>query len=239
VATRHFAAAVQRVVGLRLTGSQLSAFGRYADELVAWNERVNLTAITEAGSIETRHFLDSLTCLTAMGGMPGGRVIDIGTGAGFPGIPLKIAHPQLRLTLVEATGKKAEFCRHVVGRLGLEGVDVIHGRAEDIGHSPEHRETYDWALARAVAVLPVLVEYLLPLLRIGGRAIAQKGETGPAEAQTAERALRLVGGRVGQILPVELPGVAEPRFLIVMEKVARTPETYPRRPGVPAKKPLG
>jgi 16S rRNA (guanine527-N7)-methyltransferase len=166
-------------------------------------------------------------------------VVDVGTGAGFPGLPLKIVLPRIRLTLVEATGKKADFCRHMVEVLGLDRVEVIHARAEEIGHRPEHREAYDWALARAVAVLPVLVEYLLPLLRIGGRAIAQKGEAGPAEAQAAEPALRLVGGRIRQVIPVELPGVAEPRFLVVMEKAARTPEGYPRRAGVPAKKPLG
>jgi 16S rRNA (guanine527-N7)-methyltransferase len=234
-----FAAEVERLVGLRLTESQMQAFKRYADELAAWNERFNLTAITEIESIESKHFLDSLTCLTAMGARPGGRVVDVGTGAGFPGLPLKIVLPRIRLTLVEATGKKADFCRHMVEVLGLDRVEVIHARAEEIGHRPEHREAYDWALARAVAVLPVLVEYLLPLLRIGGRAIAQKGEAGPAEAQAAEPALRLVGGRIRQVIPVELPGVAEPRFLVVMEKAARTPEGYPRRAGVPAKKPLG
>jgi len=116
---------------------------------------------------------------------------------------------------------------------------VVHARAEEIAHRPEHRETYDWALARAVAGLPVLVEYLLPFLRLGGKAIAQKGETGPAEAQAAEGALKLVGGRIHQVIPLELPGVVETRYLVVMEKAARTPADYPRRPGIPAKKPLG
>lgn len=240
MATRpDLAAAAQRLLGLTLRPSQLQAFKRYSAELIAWNERVNLTAITDPEALEIKHFLDSLTCLLAMGSRPVGRAIDVGTGAGFPGIPLKIAQPQIRLTLVEATGKKAEFCRHIVALLELDGVEVVHARAEEIAHRPEHRETYDWALARAVAGLPVLVEYLLPFLRLGGKAIAQKGETGPAEAQAAEGALKLVGGRIHQVIPLELPGVVETRYLVVMEKAARTPADYPRRPGIPAKKPLG
>ncbi len=239
MATRpDLATAAQRLVGLTLTPNQLQAFRRYAAELIAWNERVNLTAITDSESIDTKHFLDSLTCLLAMGPRPAGRAVDVGTGAGFPGIPLKIVQPQMRLTLVEATGKKADFCRHIVDLLELEGVEVVHARAEEIAHRPEHREAYDWALARAVAGLPVLVEYLLPLLRIGGKAIAQKGETGVAEAHTAEGALRLMGGRISQVIAVELPGVVETRHLVVMGKIAGTPADYPRRAGVPVKKPL-
>jgi 16S rRNA (guanine527-N7)-methyltransferase len=134
--------------------------------------------------------------------------------------------------------KKADFCQHVVS-LWAGGVEVVHARAEEVGHRPAHREAYDWALARAVAGLPVLVEYLLPFLRLGGKAIAQKGETGPAEAQGAEQALSLLGGRINQVVPLELPGVAEPRFLVVMEKAALTPADYPRRAGVPSKRPLG
>lgn len=238
LARSDLAATAQRLLRLNLNPGQLRAFQRYADELTAWNERFNLTAITEASAIESKHFLDSLSCLLAMGPKPSGRMIDVGTGAGFPGLPLKIAVPHLRLTLVEATAKKAEFCQHVVSLLGLEGVEVVHARAEEVGHRPEHREAYDWAMARAVAALPVLVEYLLPFLRLGGKAVAQKGETGPAEAHAGEKALGLLGGRISQIVPLELPGVAERRFLVVMEKAALTPADYPRRPGVPSKRPL-
>ena len=164
--------------------------------------------------------------------------MDVGTGAGFPGLPLRIACPALRVTLIEATGKKAEFCRHVVERLGLEGVEVVHGRAEDVGQDPEHRQRYDVAVARAVAAMPVLAEYLLPLVRLGGQAIAQKGESGPAEAHGAEAAIRLLGGRLRQVTPVELPGVAEARYLVMVEKVAATPPIYPRRAGLPGRRPL-
>jgi 16S rRNA (guanine527-N7)-methyltransferase len=169
---------------------------------------------------------------------PLGRLIDVGTGAGFPGIPLKIVSPKLQLTLVESVGKKAEFCQHVVNVLNLQGVDVVQERAEIIGQDPSHRERYDWAVARAVAILPVLAEYLLPLVRVGGSMLAMKGESGPAEAHSAEHALRVLGGHIRQLLPVTLPGVAEERYIIMIDKVAATPDTYPRKVGVPAKRPL-
>jgi len=166
------------------------------------------------------------------------RLIDVGTGAGFPGIPLKILYPSMHLTLLESVGKKAAFCRHAVEVLKLEEVEVITGRAEELGQLPGQRETYDWAVARAVAALPVLAEYLLPLVRVGGKMLAQKGHSGPVEAQNAELALKLLGGRMRQLLPVALPGVAEERYLVVVDKVAATPPQYPRKPGFPAKKPL-
>jgi 16S rRNA (guanine527-N7)-methyltransferase len=140
-----------------------------------WNERVNLTAIRDAQQIRIKHFLDSLTCLSVMRG-PCERVIDVGTGAGFPGIPIKIICSGLQLTLVESVGKKADFCRHLVNTLHLDGVQIIQERAESIGQIPAHRQQYDWALARAVAIMPVLVEYLLPLVRVGGAMLAMKGE---------------------------------------------------------------
>jgi 16S rRNA (guanine527-N7)-methyltransferase len=240
IGARHSALATisQELLGLELSRSQLQAFAWYASELIEWNRRFNLTAITDPRDIEIKHFLDSLTCVLGMDRPGRGALVDVGTGAGFPGLPLKIALPQLRLTLVESVAKKAEFCRHVVEGLGLERVQVLHARAETVGHMSGHRAVYDWACARAVAQLPALVEYLLPLLRTGGRAVVQKGETGPAEAQAAEGAIRLLGGRLAQIVPVELPGVAESRYLLLVNKVAATPEEYPRRAGLPTRRPL-
>jgi 16S rRNA (guanine527-N7)-methyltransferase len=226
------------LVGLHLSSPQLAAIERYERELVSWNERFNLTAIDDPQKIRVKHFLDSLTCLLVMSDSPAERVIDIGTGAGFPGLPLKIVCPSMRLTLVESVGKKADFCRHIVKTLGLIGVEVLQERAEALGGSPEHREKYDWAIARAVAVMPVLMEYLLPLVRVGGRALALKGESGPAEAQSAEKAIRLLGGHLRQLVPVILPGVEDERYLIVTDKIAATPDRYPRRVGIPAKRPL-
>ena len=226
------------LLGVNLTLHQIEAFQWYANELRSWNQRCNLTAITDPDEIYIKHFVDSLSCLQVERFRPPGNVIDIGTGAGFPGIPLKIVYPQFKMTLVESIGKKMEFCRHVVSSLGLDGVDFVQSRAENLGKNSQHRERYDWAIARAVAILPVLLEYLLPFIKLGGSAIVQKGETGPAEAHSAEKALSVLGGEIKQVLPVELPRVAEPRYLIVVDKIACTPEKYPRKPGIPAKRPL-
>ena len=190
---------------------------------------MNLTAIRDSEGIRTKHFLDSYTCLNAWKDTPPTSLIDIGTGAGFPGIPLKILYPDMRLTLVDSIGKKVEFCRHIVQVLGLEKVEVLKGRAEELGQTKAHREKYDWAVARAVAHLNILVEYLLPLVRVGGSVLAQKGESAPAEAHSSERAIRLLGGHLRQIIPVSLPGVAEERFLMVIDKIAATPPNYPVR----------
>jgi 16S rRNA (guanine527-N7)-methyltransferase len=223
---------------IHLTGRQVMALTTYEKELIEWNQKFNLTAIRDTDSIRTKHFLDSFSCVLAWKASPPNQLIDIGTGAGFPGIPLKILFPNLKLTLVESVGKKARFCRHISGVLGLENVEVIHARAEDLGQKLLHREKYDWAVARAVANLNVLSEYLIPLVRIGGSMLAQKGESGPAEAQSAEKTMELLGGKLRQLIPVHLPGVAEDRYLVIVDKVAATPPRYPRKPGIPAKQPL-
>ncbi|MBN1955363.1 MAG: 16S rRNA (guanine(527)-N(7))-methyltransferase RsmG [Anaerolineae bacterium] len=231
-----------RDLGVPLQQEHLDSFRVYFDELVAWNRRFNLTAITDYDGVQVRHFVDSLSCLLALpraGLQAGARVIDVGTGAGFPGLPLKILCPEMRLTLLEATGKKAQFLEHLVVRLGLRDVEVIHCRAEELGQRVDRRERYDWALARAVAEMPTLLEYLLPLVRVGGAALAQKGEGAPAEVHAAEMAARVLGGRVRKLMAVDLHGLAETRYLVVVDKVAPTPEKYPRRPGMPAKRPLG
>lgn len=228
----------QSLIGIELTPLQISRMELLSRELQVWNERISLTAIRDPHKIKVKHFLDSLTCLLPMRGTPMNRVVDVGTGAGFPGIPLKIACPQMHLTLVESVGKKADFCRHAVEALELRGVEIYHGRVETFAHLPGQRESYDWAVARAVAQMPVLMEYLLPLVRVGGSVLAQKGESGPAEAQSADRAIQLLGGHLRQITPVTLPGVTEDRYLIVTDKVVATPERYPRRTGIPAKRPL-
>lgn len=238
-----------REMDLALTPAHLRAFQAYYEDLIAWNQRFNLTAVTEYDHVQIRHFLDSLSCLLAVGdnksgrprpGVPpaGTRVIDVGSGAGFPGLPLKILYPHLDLTLLEATGKKTDFLKHIVAHLGLERVTVIHGRAEDLGQDAVHRESYDLVLARAVADLAVLVEYLLPLCRLGGKCIAQKGGSAHEELTAAQYGISLLGGEVHYVVPVELPGLAETRHLVVINKMARSPQKYPRRPGMPSKRPL-
>lgn len=225
------------LLGIHLSAAQIGALEIYEQELLEWNERINLTAIRDAQQIQIKHFLDSLTCLSVMRN-PCERLIDVGTGAGFPGVPLKIIYPSIQLTLVESVGKKADFCRHLVKTLRLESVQVIQERAEIIGQMPAHRQQYDWAVARAVAVMPVLVEYLLPLVRVGGAVLAMKGESAPAETQQAEYAIRVLGGHLRKLTPITLPTVVEERYLVIVDKVAATPDTYPRRVGIPAKRPL-
>jgi 16S rRNA (guanine527-N7)-methyltransferase len=223
---------------VHLTGRHILALATFERELMDWNQKFNLTAIRDVESIRTKHFLDSFSCVMAWKATPPPRLVDVGTGAGFPGIPLKIIYPAMQLTLVESVGKKANFCQHIVDTLGLENVTVIHSRAEDLGQKMGHRESYDWAVARAVANLNVLSEYLLPLVKVGGTILAQKGESGPAEAQSAEKAMKLLGGKLKKLIPVNLPGVADDRFLVLVDKVAATPPKYPRSAGVVAKMPL-
>ena len=239
-----------RLIGLQLNDEHLGAFETYYRELVAWNKRFNLTAITDYDQVQVKHFLDSLTCLLAVRSPQSAvqvpavdlgsstRVIDIGAGAGFPGLPLKIVYPDLRLTLLEATGKKVGFLEYVVSCLGLDGVEVIKGRAEEWGRHAAYRERYDLVLARAVARLPVLVEYALPFCRRGGLLVAHKGVDADAEAKMAEVAIATLGGDLRRIVHLELPHLAEVRSLVVIEKIAPTPEEYPRRPGIPSNRPI-
>jgi 16S rRNA (guanine527-N7)-methyltransferase len=222
--------------GHPLSPAQLDQFDVYAAELRRWNERVNLTAIADEAGIVTRHFLDSLRCAQSWGRAPQ-NLVDIGAGAGFPGLPLKILRPELQLTLVESIAKKAAFLRHMVDTLGLTNVEIIVARAEAAGRDPAQHEHYDVAVARAVAELRVLAEYCLPLCRIGGRFLAPKGARIEDELLAALPAIAQLGGRLVAIEPVELPEL-EPRTLVVIEKITTTPPQYPRASGVPAKRPL-
>jgi 16S rRNA (guanine527-N7)-methyltransferase len=231
-----------REIGLDLTSEHLSAFQIYYEELVAWNKRFNLTAITDYEGVQVKHFLDSLSCLLANEVREkfasSSLAIDVGSGAGFPGLPLRIACPKIRITLLESTGKKVTFLEHIVKKLSLTGVEVIKGRAEELGHDPIHRERYEIAFARAVAELSVLVEYTLPFLEPGGLLVAQKGADVDGEVKAAEGAIAILGGNLLRILPVEIKGLEGARSLVLIEKTKPTPEKYPRRPGIPAKRPL-
>jgi len=237
-----------RQLGIRLDEAQLGQFQSYYDTLITWNQRVNLTSITDYGEVQTKHFLDSLSGIWALrhletqpewlANVSALRVVDVGSGAGCPGIPLKIAWPALQLTLLEATHKKAEFLQAVVRQLGLTQVEVVAARAEEAAHQPRHRQAYDLALARAVARLPTLAELTLPLVRVGGLVLAYKGEDPGNELAAAERAITRLGGSVRQVLPVKVPGLMAARHLVILEKTSSTPDAYPRRPGLPAKRPL-
>lgn len=225
-----------QALGLPLTPHQRGLFETYYRELTDWNRRINLTAIVGYQKVQTRHFLDSLSVALAL--PPGAsRVIDIGTGAGFPGVPLKIALPHLHMVLVESVAKKTAFLRHLLSSLGLEGVEVLTGRAEEAAHRPGYREAFDAVLSRAVAPLTVIAELALPLARMGGRAIAQKKGDISAELTSATRAITVMGGRVLEVREVPAAGL-EGHLVVVLEKVSPTPEAYPRRAGLPAKRPI-
>ncbi|MCY4364662.1 MAG: 16S rRNA (guanine(527)-N(7))-methyltransferase RsmG [Chloroflexi bacterium] len=229
-------------LGLLLDAPQLEQFEIYYRELADWNTRMNLTSVIDYPEVQVKHFLDSLTLLPALGGrLPeNARVVDVGAGAGFPGLPLKLVQPDLSLTLVESTGKKAGFLRHMAETLGLESVEVYTGRAETLAHQPELRETHDVALARGLARLPTLLEITLPFVRQGGVVAAWKhgGEGLREELASARNALQTLGGHVRSIYPVKATGLEDNRVVAVIEKVRETPDDYPRRNGVPRKQPL-
>lgn len=227
-------------LGLDLSDHQLDQFERYYRELTAWNKRVNLTAITVYRDVQVRHFLDSLTVLLAVpDGLPSGtRIIDIGAGAGFPGVPLKLAFPDIHLTSVESAGKKARFLEHLVDNLALTGVGVLTGRAEQLARRVELREGFDLVVSRGVGGLSALLEYSLPYCRQGGRLALLRGRDVEREIGGASGALEVLGGRTAGIHPVRVAGLDDGRVVLSVEKVHATPEKYPRRPGMPAKRPL-
>jgi 16S rRNA (guanine527-N7)-methyltransferase len=230
-------AAGAREFDLDLMPAQLDQFSRYADLLIEWNLRFNLTSIVEPRDIVIKHFLDSLSAIRLI--PPGPiKLIDVGAGAGLPGLPIKLVRSDVSLTLLEATRKKCDFLKAVVDDLQLTGVSIVNGRAEEAGRAVEHREIYDVAIARGVAAMPTLLEYLLPFVQVGGMALAQKSKEVLNDVQHAELALTTLGGRLRDIVPVSVPELNEVRYLVVVEKIDRTPEKYPRRTGVPSKKPL-
>ncbi len=225
-------------LGIALSAEQVAQFERYQALLLEWNERMNLTAVRDPEAIQGRHFVDSLGCTLATGDLNGQLLIDVGSGAGFPGIPLKIFFPELRLRLLESVGKKRDFLQAAIDVIGLTDAEVIGGRAEDAGQNAAQREVYDWAVARAVARLGTLVEYLLPLVRVGGHILAQKGQQAAVEVSEAAEGIALLGGGVPKLIPVQLAGQEAPSYLVLIEKIGPTPDPYPRRAGVPAKRPL-
>ena len=228
-------------LGFGLSPDQLRQFARYTELLQAGNRRANLTGITDPEQVQIRHYLDSLTAVLAMPEWrDGARVVDIGAGAGFPGIPLKIVFPGIRLTLAESTGKKTAFLRELVSELALDDVEVLTIRAEELGRTEGYRGQFDVALARGIASLPTLIEYALPLCKGHGRLLAWKGSDGPVEAKISVNALNELGGKIAGLHSVNdlSPPLPPDRWIIEVEKERRTPGRYPRRVGVPAKQPL-
>ncbi|MFQ5826479.1 MAG: 16S rRNA (guanine(527)-N(7))-methyltransferase RsmG [Dehalococcoidia bacterium] len=234
-------AAGAKRIGLDLTPQQLEQFQVYYEELVAWNRRLNLTTIVEYEEVQIKHFLDSLTVALVLPDIrPSSRLrlLDLGAGAGLPGVPLKIIRPEIELVLLDSVAKKATFLHHLVGRLGLEGVEVVTARAEELARQPTYREGFDAVVSRAVARMPTLAELGLPLCRVGGALIAQKKGEVTEEIEKAAPAIEVLGGRLREVKRLDLEELGEERSLVVIEKVSPTPQSYPRRPGLPSRRPL-
>ena len=236
-----------RTADMELTEVQLEQFARYYELLIEWNDRVNLTAITELREVAIKHFVDSLSVARfvddysnrqPLRATTGVSLIDVGTGAGFPGIPLKIVRPQIKLTLLDSLNKRLKFLQAVVAELGLVDVELVHGRAEEAGCNQKYRDGFDIATARAVARLNVLAELCLPFVKPGGIFIAQKGAAAADEISESVRALQVLGGKISCVSNVKLPELEDARTIIVVSKLVRTPKGFPRNPGTPNRQPL-
>jgi 16S rRNA (guanine527-N7)-methyltransferase len=227
-----------REFGVTLDAAAREAFAAYREELLLWNRRMNLTAIDDPGQVRVKHFLDSLSGALVVDFAAAQSLIDVGTGAGFPGLALKIAFPHLKLVLLDAVEKRLRFLERLCERLGLREVKTVHARAEEAGRDPAYRERFDVVTARAVAPLNVLCEYCLPLARLGGVFLAYKGPETDEEVSRADTAIRLLGGGIPDVRRLTLPGSDIGRSLITLPKIAATPAGYPRRAGSARKHPL-
>ena len=224
--------------GINLTETQIAQYNRYFELLIEWNEKINLTAITAPKDVAIKHIIDSITAYDAALFQAGTTVIDVGTGAGFPGLPLKIFCPEIKLTLMDSLNKRIKFLQTVVEELGLTDVECVHARAEEGARNKKYRESFDIAVSRAVARLPVLCEYCLPFVKKGGHFIALKGMQYNDEAEEAVKAIKVMGGSRTEIRPVKLPEIDDKRAVIIINKTMPTPKTYPRKAGTPTKNPI-
>lgn len=227
---------ISKEINVNLSEEQLNKFKKYMDLLLEWNEKINLTAITEEDEVILKHFVDSLTVLKYID--DGASIVDVGTGAGFPGIPVSIAKDNINVTLVDSLNKRINFLEEVISDIDLKTIKAIHSRAEDFGQNKEYREMYDISVSRAVANLSVLVEYLLPLVKVGGKCICMKGSEVEEEITNAKFAIKELGGKIELVDEFCLPGTDIKRNIIVIRKEKETPKKYPRKSGTPSKQPL-
>lgn len=223
-------------LGITLSEIQLKQFYNYMNLLIEWNKKINLTAITEPDEIILKHFVDSLTISKYI--PDGTKLVDVGTGAGFPGIPLKIYRQDIEITLLDSLQKRINFLDEVIRELNLEKIETLHSRAEDFGKDKKYREKFDIATSRAVANLATLSEYLLPLVKIGGKVISMKGSLIEEELENSKNAIKILGGKIERVDEFDLPNSDISRNIVLIDKIKETPNKYPRKAGEPSKKPL-
>ena len=230
-----------KIMGINLNNNHIESFSRYLRVLSKWNKRINLTSLEDSQEIIIKHFLDSLSCFKVIkihANIDKISVIDVGTGAGFPSIPIKIVYPTLNLFLLETKRKKANFLAELVKELELKKVEIFKERAETLGKSSDYREKYDIAISRAVASLNILCEYCLPLVKIGGLFLAQKGRSYKEELESGLKTVKLLGGELIKLENVRIPFLNQERHILVIKKIKNTPLKYPRKAGIPQKRPL-
>ena len=223
-------------LGIKLSNEQAEMFFDYMNLLLEWNEKINLTAITEEKEVIVKHFVDSLTIAKYI--PEGASLVDVGTGAGFPGIPLKIIRDDLKITLLDSLQKRINFLDVVIKELNLENIETIHARVEEFGKNSKYRESFEVATSRAVANLSTLTEYLLPLVKVGGIAVCMKGSSIEEELETSKKAINVLGGKVSNVFEFDLPKTDIKRNIVIVDKINKTPSKYPRKPGMPSKEPI-
>lgn len=223
-------------IDIKFTEEQLNQFYEYMNLLLEWNEKINLTAITDPNEVILKHFIDSLTINKYI--KENSTFADVGTGAGFPGIPLKILRPDLKITLVDSLNKRINFLNEVINKLNLVNIETLHSRIEDFGKDKKYRESFDFVTARAVANLAVLSEYLLPIAKVGGQCVCMKGSSVEEELSNGKNAIKVLGGKIKNIDEFVLPDSDMSRNVIIIDKIKNTPNKYPRKAGIPVKEPL-
>ncbi len=227
-------------LGINITEEKLVLFERFMELMLEWNEKINLTAITEPEEVLIKHFIDSLVplCYIEKYGLNLSSSLDLGTGGGFPGVPLKIMHPESRILLADSLKKRITYLDIVIKELGLQNIETLRARAEEMGSNRNYREIFSAVFSRAVAALNILVEYCLPLVKLGGVFVALKGPNLNDELEDAKKAIVLLGGEITGVEQIELPKINDPRTLVFIKKIKTTPNKYPRKPGTPKKSPL-
>lgn len=226
----------EKYLGFHFSVEQLEQFFAYMNLLIEWNKKMNLTAIVEPNEIILKHFIDSITIIKEIDN--NSKIIDVGTGAGFPGVPLSIMNPTLKVTLADSLNKRLIFLQEVVNQLGLKNIEIIHARAEELGQDKKYRESFNVATSRAVANLSTLSEYLIPLVKKEGKIISMKAGGAQEEIETAKKAIKILGGKIEGIEEFKLPQTEIERTIILIRKENCTPNRYPRKAGVPSKEPI-